>query len=501
MPLAPAPIFPGTSPLPTPGFRPPSRGASRVAALIALPMLLALLVIGQVTLPWVAFVAPGLESQAGGSDPGAQAAPFQGFVYQWTRRMPSGANAGFTSPASLANLKLEAQTFHMNAVIIPVIADMPYRDDSIISWNASDPTSGKYDLDTFPDSTYAQVIQDVRSVGLLPVLELEIRQQSPLSKTAAGIDESPELVGRAWDAPSSQSYGAEFGTGVRLNIRDTERGWFDSYTAFAVHYAELSAKYNLPYFIIGDDLSSVTTDDSHTSRKGDPGGIDSGLTTDPFINTCTGRHDCGWRHIINAIKSPTYGTYIGNKPSVGASYSGKLIYAASWGPTGDPEYVGITWWDAVDYIGIDAYFPLSAGLSDIGMQDLSDIWHGQGTNVSPAGDIYDSIGKNSDQFFRPVLFTAAGYESTVASNASPGSTAPSDVDQTEQLNDMQALQFTFNSAPWWVGVFWYADEPQTPHSSQTNWTTGTAWAGDTLGSSKLAGQWLAHYYAAQSFTM
>ena len=141
MPLAPAPIFPGTSPLPPAGTRPPSRSALRIAALISVPLLLVLLVLGQVTLPWVAFIGPGLEAQAGGTDPGAHGAPFQGFVYWWTRRMPSSSSAGFSSPASLANLKLQAQTFHMNAVIIPVVADMPYRSDSIISWDSSDPTT------------------------------------------------------------------------------------------------------------------------------------------------------------------------------------------------------------------------------------------------------------------------------------------------------------------------------------------------------------------------
>src|SRR5690349_7681330 len=101
MPLAPAPIFPGTAPLPPPGQQPPSRSALRLAALIAVPALVVLLVVGQVTLPWVAFFGPGLQAVAGGRDPGAQAAPFQGFVYWWTRRMDTSASgAGFNSPAS-----------------------------------------------------------------------------------------------------------------------------------------------------------------------------------------------------------------------------------------------------------------------------------------------------------------------------------------------------------------------------------------------------------------
>lgn len=473
----------------------------RVGALIALPVLLIMLVLGQLSLPWVIFFGPGLQAEAGGRDPaaGVGAAPFQGFVYWWTRRMstdpaaPSGS--GYTTPASLANLKLQADTFHMNTVIIPVVADMPYRSDSILSWNQTDQATGKYNKDTFDDKTYLQAIDDARTAGLIPVLELVIRQQSPASKTATGIDESSELVGRAWDLQSKFSYGAE--KGGRLNVLDTERGWFDAYTAFAVHYAQLSAQKKLPYFIIGNRLTAVSYDTQHTDQKHDPQGVDTGLTTDPFASTCTGRRDCGWRHIINAIKSDTYGTYIGHKPSTGASYTGKLIYAASWGPAAQPEYDQITWWDAVDYIGVDAYYPLTGGLSDVGVKDLVDIWHGRGDNTSPSGDIYGDLGMLSDKTHHPVLFTAAGYESVPASNASPGNTPPSDVDETEQLNDMQALLLTFNSAPWWAGVFWSAEQPVTPHSAQANWQTGTGWAGDSLDKSKLAGQWLAHYYQAR----
>ncbi len=40
MPLSPAPLMPGTSPLPTPGRRPPGRRALRMGALVAIPLLL-----------------------------------------------------------------------------------------------------------------------------------------------------------------------------------------------------------------------------------------------------------------------------------------------------------------------------------------------------------------------------------------------------------------------------------------------------------------------------
>src|SRR5690242_18723541 len=99
MPLSPAPLVSGASPLSTPGERPPARRARLVAAIVAVSLLLVALVLGSATLPQLLFVAPMLQAQAGG---GRQAGggTFQGFAYPWTRRMSGG---GYTSPDSARN--------------------------------------------------------------------------------------------------------------------------------------------------------------------------------------------------------------------------------------------------------------------------------------------------------------------------------------------------------------------------------------------------------------
>ena len=68
---------------------------------------------------------------------------------------------------------------------------------------------------------------------------------------------------------------------------------------------------------------------------------------------------------------------------------------------------------------------------------------------------------------------------------------------------MEALLATFSGAPWWIGVIWYADQPLAPRSHQSNWQTGTQWAGDNLHGtnatdSKPAGIWLAQHYRVVS---
>src|SRR5215469_2757215 len=108
MPLSPAPLLPGTSPIPTPGRRPPDRRALRLGALAALPVLVLALVVGKFALPYALFLAPGLQAQAGGGDSGSGVGDFQGFQFVWTRHQTGG---GYTTPASLDNLRPEQERY------------------------------------------------------------------------------------------------------------------------------------------------------------------------------------------------------------------------------------------------------------------------------------------------------------------------------------------------------------------------------------------------------
>lgn len=500
MPLSPAPLLPGSSPLPEPGRRPPDRRALRLGALAMAPALIVALLAGPLLLPGLGNLVAQIQGQAGGGVPSSAGAQFQGFTMNPLAKV---SNGGYTSPASLKNMQTQADLFHMNAVIIPVIADMPLRSGSTMLWHAGQ--KGNYD--SLPVTTYARAIEDARKAGLLPILELQVRQFDFLSgclnaAPGPGCNSSSTLVGRAWyDSRSTDPYPTLNGTTGQL-----EKGWFDNYTAFAVEYARLSEHYHLPYFIFGDELTDVTTDTLNTSPKNDPYGIDRGVPGESFP-TCTARRDCEWRHVIHALRSPEYANFLKHAPLTGGSYTGKLIYAANWGDSSDglnqPEFEKITWWDAVDTIGVDAYFPLSAMSADLDVASLQSAWNGA-LQTGPSGqkNIVQRLATVSAKFNKPILFTAAGYASSPGANNTPyalagiGSSAgvKTPVDGVEQLNDMQALLDTFNGLPWWQGVFWNGEQPLTPHYSQANWASNSNWAGDTLATSKPAGQWLATFY-------
>ncbi len=494
MPLSSSPLLPGTSPLPAPGQRPPDRRALRLGALAAVPVLVLAMTLGSLVLPRLLFLAPMFQAQAGTGNSGAQGALFQGFVYPWTRNLSGG---GYNTTTSLQNMRNEARTFHMNAVIIPVFADMPHRDDTPLEWHASDPDNTQ----TLPDSEYVQAIQDARRAGLLPILELEVRQFDPLSDTNGTLNNSAYWVGKGW---LDQSFSTGFvayttanGTSVSITVGPTEHTFFDQYTQFAVYYAQLSAKYNLPYFIIGDGLASITYDTASTVKSADP------QETAGFPKGCTGRRDCEWRHVIAAIRGASYTPIAGGAAQPGGSYGGKLIYSASWTFVPDlstlnrppNEFEAISWWDALDLIGVDAHFPLTQH-ADVSVDALSAAWRGQGPALAGQGDIYSRLQVVAQKFNKPLVFTSAGYESISGSNGAPAEvpiSSSSNEDDSEQAQDMEALLATFNGTPWWQGVFWYDDQPM-PYANQPNWHYSTAWANSTPQTSKLGGQFLSGYY-------
>jgi hypothetical protein len=245
-------------------------------------------------------------------------------------------------------------------------------------------------------------------------------------------------------------------------------------------------------------LTNVSYDTNATSYAGDPKGRDRTTAGEP---PCTdGRRDCSWLHVIHALRQASYLTLTNHQGEIGANYTGKLIYAASWGPgpsgggATKPEYTSITWWSAVDLIGVDADFPLISPQGSPTNDTLMGAWHGQGQNLGGQGDIYGALNKLASTNDRPIVFTSVEYDSVTG--ASSGVVVSAQEDDVEQLDDMQALLLTFTGTSWWAGVFWYADEPLFPRSKQPNWSVFGNWAGDDLAHAKQAGQWLSTYYTA-----
>lgn len=184
--------------------------------------------------------------------------------------------------------------------------------------------------------------------------------------------------------------------GSRSLIAPADRpAWFASYTTFITHYATIAARTGVEQFAVGTELASVSDDRD------------------------------AWMQVIGAVR---------------AQYRGTLVYAADPG-----EYAGVPFWDAVDLIGIDAYWPLSTSpTTDVAA--LEQAW----------APIRSDLAAFSARIGRRILFTEAAYASQQGTTTRPHDwTISNTPNQAEQAAAYQALLSSFSQEGWWAGVYWW----------------------------------------------
>ena len=150
-------------------------------------------------------------------------------------------------------------------------------------------------------------------------------------------------------------------------------------------------------------------------------------------------------------------------------YSGPLTYAANW-----DSYDQISFWNDLDYIGVDAYFPLS---------DEKDPSHSQlKAGWKPYVQKLEALAK---QYRKPVLLTEWGYENEdyvgkepwVMGRVQNTLSAPNDAAQVRAYESM--FESLWNES-WIQGVFvWHwADYKGTPRGP--NYSPRDREAGEVL---------------------
>ena len=192
--------------------------------------------------------------------------------------------------------------------------------------------------------------------------------------------------------------------GYRGTIRPADpAAWFAFYTAFISHYADLAARWNVAQLAVGTELAGVSG------------------------------HRDAWLRVIETVRG---------------RYRGSLLYAANF-----DEYHRVAFWDAVDLIGIDAYWKLS-DRPTTAVDGLRRAWE----------PIVRDLTALASRTGRPVLFTEAGYTSRSGSTTAPWDwTVGTTPDQAEQAAAYQALLAGLNDQPWWAGVFWWCWDVPPAH--------------------------------------
>lgn len=178
------------------------------------------------------------------------------------------------------------------------------------------------------------------------------------------------------------------------------RAWERDYRRFLMHYARLAEEVEAALLVVGTEL--------RRSVRERPG---------------------FWRDLIGDVREV---------------YGGRLTYAANW----YEEYREVPFWDRLDYVGVQAYFPLTDA-RDPSLAELRSAW----------GEHRDALERMHRTVDRPVLFTEIGYRSVADAAAEPwrwpqsgGSALPA---EELQARLFRAAFRTMMPEPWFAGaVVW-----------------------------------------------
>jgi hypothetical protein len=138
-------------------------------------------------------------------------------------------------------------------------------------------------------------------------------------------------------------------------------------------------------------------------------------------------------------------------------YSGPITYAANWN-----HYQNLNWWSSLDYVGIDAYFPLTK-INDPTVEQLKAGWSPW---VNAMASWQSTVNK-------PIIFTEIGYRSALGTNKAPWNYSTSlPVNLQEQVNCYNATLQTFHNKNWFYGFYWWNWEtnPHAGGNSDTGYT-------------------------------
>jgi hypothetical protein len=124
-------------------------------------------------------------------------------------------------------------------------------------------------------------------------------------------------------------------------------------------------------------------------------------------------------------------------------FDGLLTYSANWDEVDD-----VGFWDSLDMIGINAFYPLSCskgqGKVEMGRKALA---------------IKRRLSRLVAEFRKPVLFTEIGYRSMKDSTCMPWKWPEHleeiEEDETLQAEAMEVIFEVFTSCSWFRGMFWW----------------------------------------------
>jgi hypothetical protein len=183
---------------------------------------------------------------------------------------------------------------------------------------------------------------------------------------------------------------------VEMSSEEDWAAWFAAYREFVLQWARFAAAEGIEGLCVGTEL------DRTLAREAE------------------------WRALIRDVKSV---------------YGGLLTYAANW-----THFEQVPFWDELDAIGVNAYFPLSEAARPE-VVELERAWQPLKARLAALAELYA----------RPIVFTEVGYHPIERAFARPWEWAPAESarDPLAQANGYEALARVFYGEPWFGGVFWW----------------------------------------------
>lgn len=193
--------------------------------------------------------------------------------------------------------------------------------------------------------------------------------------------------------------------------------WEEAYAEYILRFAEMAATHEVEIFCIGTEVKNAATSRPEYFRK-----------------------------LIREVRDV---------------FPGKITYAANW-----DAYDSITFWDELDYIGVNAYFPLSTK-KDPDLDELNQAWQ----------PILANLEAVHSKFSKPVLITEFGYRSVDRATGNQWEIEDNAVNTALQSRAFQAFFESVYPWEWISGVFiwkWefenrsykYKDEPDRRYTPQ-----------------------------------
>ncbi|MCB0565220.1 MAG: hypothetical protein KDD01_12665 [Phaeodactylibacter sp.] len=198
---------------------------------------------------------------------------------------------------------------------------------------------------------------------------------------------------------------------VEMQDESSWQQFFDHYYRWMRHYALLAEMNDMDMLCIGVEFAKATL-----------------------------QREADWRNLIHKLRG---------------IYSGPMTYSANWGK----EFENLRFWDELDYIGLNCYYPLSQNETPSD-EELSTAFH----------RVLHLAERVSRQYDKPLIFTEIGFTST----PTPWVTPHKDRDGSPYNGEAQERCYRIvmdnlqDETEWCKGILWWKYPTYLSHGGSGN---------------------------------